>query len=188
MSRNDLLTGAASARTNHVIDTRDRSFLTRLYYFRHNITLCCVEIPLHGVDAIKRLAISYWNKERHVKHYGIAMSKDSSDNAFPQRLREARRIRDYDQATLAIKAGLPTASISHFENGSRKPSFDNLRKLAKALNASTDYLLGRADQIDIATSGDPLFRHMQNISGRDREIAEDFLKVLANKNRQEDRK
>ena len=114
------------------------------------------------------------------------MRENAPDDVFPQRLREARQLRAYDQATLAARAGLPTASISHFESGSRKPSFDNLRRLAKALDASTDYLLGRV--ADIGGSGaasDPLYRHVQNLTGRDREIAEDFLEVLANKNRKE---
>jgi len=112
------------------------------------------------------------------------MSENSVHDMFPVRLKAARQMRGLGQAELAVKAGLPAASISHFEGGSRKPSFDNLRRLAKALNASTDYLLGRVD--DIGGSGvasDPLYRHVQNLSGRDREIAEDFLKVLSDKNR-----
>ena len=62
---------------------------------------------------------------------------------FPQRLRAARVKRRVSQGDLAAKAGLPPASISHFESGSAQTRLRHLRRLAQVLNASTDYLLGR---------------------------------------------
>ena len=100
---------------------------------------------------------------------------------FAERLREARRIRDLDQAELARRAGLPASSISHFEKGSRKPSFENLRRLATTLSVTTDFLLGRVNEPDAYTGADQLYRDVQNLSARDREIAEGFLKMLAEK-------
>ena len=52
---------------------------------------------------------------------------------------------------------MPASSIAHFETGTRKPSFDSLRRLANALEMTTDYLLGRVDEPDLAQAGDPLF-------------------------------
>lgn len=103
---------------------------------------------------------------------------------FRERLRAARELRKLSQAELALAAKLPTSSIAHFESGARKPSFDNLRRLAGALMVGTDYLLGRVDVPDMAAAGDPLFRHMANITGEDRTLAEDFLKMLADRNAQ----
>jgi transcriptional regulator with XRE-family HTH domain len=100
---------------------------------------------------------------------------------FPDRLRAARKLRDLEQAELASKAGLPPTSISHFEGGSRKPSFDNLRRLAQALNVTTDYLMGRADKPGISTASDQLYRDIQNLTDEDRELAKNFLALLANR-------
>jgi transcriptional regulator with XRE-family HTH domain len=98
---------------------------------------------------------------------------------FKDRLRSAREVRGLSQSELAAKAGLPASSISHFEAGSRKPSFDNLRRLAMALEASTDYLLGRVDDLTQTTEADPLYRDLKNLSESDRQAAKAFLKHLA---------
>lgn len=101
---------------------------------------------------------------------------------FRYRLRAARDLRGMSQGDLARKSALPPTSIAHFEGGARKPSFDTLRRLATSLNVTTDYLLGRVDAPDLADAGDPLFRHVARISDADRDIAEEFLKVLAERN------
>lgn len=74
---------------------------------------------------------------------------------------------------------MPASSIAHFETGTRKPSFDSLRRLANALEITTDYLLGRSEEPELAKDGDPLFRDMSKLTGNDREIAKDFLQMLA---------
>jgi len=99
---------------------------------------------------------------------------------FSERLREAREMRELTQIELGSKANLPSTSIAHFEAGSRKPSFDNLRKLAEALEVKTDYLLGRVDEPAMG-EGDIIFRDIGKLSAHDRAIAEKFLKVLADK-------
>ena len=83
---------------------------------------------------------------------------------------------------MAAKAQMPPSSIAHFETGTRKPSFESLRRLATALEITTDYLLGRADNPDLAQAGDPLFRDIGKLTGNDREIAKGFLKMLAERN------
>jgi transcriptional regulator with XRE-family HTH domain len=104
--------------------------------------------------------------------------KDQPDQ-FPNRLKSARDLRGWNQAELAAKAVMPPSSIAHFEAGARKPSFDTLRRLATALNVTTDYLLGRVDSPAVAESGDPLFRDVANLTGNDRELAKDFVNMLA---------
>ena len=71
--------------------------------------------------------------------------------------------------------------MSHFETGIRKPSFDNLRRLADALEVTTDYLLGRVTNTQALAGADKLHRHFDRLTTEDREIAEDFIKLLAEK-------
>jgi transcriptional regulator with XRE-family HTH domain len=108
---------------------------------------------------------------------------------FAARLRDAReRLRGLTQAQLAEKTGLPPTSISHFENeeGTRKPSFDNLRRLANALEVTTDYLLGRADEHRSddgkVIAEDALYRDAQNLTDADRDFAHAMIKKLLEKN------
>lgn len=107
------------------------------------------------------------------------MTERPSD-LFKDRLRAARDgLRGMSQVELAKATGLPPSSIAHFEGGTRKPSFDNLRKLATALNVTTDYLLGRVDAPDVAAAADPLYRYGAKLTEQDRSLAEDFMRMLA---------
>ncbi len=65
------------------------------------------------------------------------------ENKFPTILKNCRQDKNLNQTELARKTSLQPSAISHFEAGSRKPSFDNLIKLANALEVTTDYLLDR---------------------------------------------
>jgi transcriptional regulator with XRE-family HTH domain len=103
-------------------------------------------------------------------------------DVFRERLKKAREVRGWSQAELGEKAAMPGSSIAHFETGTRKPSFESLRRMANALEITTDYLLGRVDSPDLAQAGDPLFRDIGKLSGDDREIAKGFLEMLAKRN------
>lgn len=100
---------------------------------------------------------------------------------FPDRLRSARKLRALTQAELAAEAGLPPTSISHFEAGTRKPSLDNLRRLAQGLAVTADYLMGQADEPGISMASDQIYKDIQNLTDEDRELAKDFLAMLANR-------
>ena len=81
------------------------------------------------------------------------------------RLREARRAMGYTQATLAARAGLAPAAISHFENGGRRPSATNLERLADALSVSVDYLMDRdVSEQTTKPQYQAVFRHMAEMS------------------------
>lgn len=108
---------------------------------------------------------------------------DAPSEIFQERLKAARDLRGLSQSDLAGLAKMPPSSIAHFETGSRKPSFDTLRKVANALEVTTDYLLGRTDDPALAQSGDPLYRDVGKLTTRDRELAKDFLKMLAERSR-----
>lgn len=111
---------------------------------------------------------------------------ESPSDIFRERLKSARELRGYSQEQLGARAGMPASSIAHFETG-RKPSFDSLRRLANALEITTDYLLGRVDSPELAQAGDPLFRDIGKLTGSDREIAKDFLGMLAKRNAKKDK-
>jgi len=116
------------------------------------------------------------------------IKKIAPSEIFPERLRAARKLRNMEQAELAAKAGLPATSISHFEAGARKPSFDNLRRLAQALTVTADYLLGQVDEPETSAAADPLYRDMQKLTEEDRTLAKDFLAMLASRKIQRDEK
>lgn len=77
---------------------------------------------------------------------------------------------------------MPPSSVAHFESGNRKPSFDTLKTLANVLHVTTDYLIGRADSHSDSQVADTLYRDVAKLSGNDREIAADFVKMLADRN------
>ena len=105
----------------------------------------------------------------------------ASPEVFPVRLREARGLRQLSQGELAQKTGLQPSAVSHFETGARKPSFDNLRRLADALKVTTDYLLGRVDTIEALAGPDQLHRDYSQLSSADREVADQMMALLAAK-------
>ncbi|QQB51549.1 helix-turn-helix transcriptional regulator [Delftia acidovorans] len=112
----------------------------------------------------------------------MSMSTPSSPSeVFPERLRRAREYRGLNQADLAAKAGMQPSAISHFETGTRKPSFDNLRILADSLDVTTDFLLGRVDEFKALAGADRLHRHYEALDGSDRKMADDLIMMLANR-------
>lgn len=101
--------------------------------------------------------------------------------AFPDRLRSAREYRGLTQGQLAERSDLQPSAISHFETGTRKPSFDNLRLLADTLDITTDYLLGRVDDLKGLAGADTLHRHYSSLQQDDRKFADDLITLLASK-------
>ncbi len=110
------------------------------------------------------------------------MSESSSPSTiFPYRLRCAREYRGLTQSELAEHAGLQPSAISHFETGTRKPSFDNLRLLADTLDVTTDYLLGRVAEFKELAGADKLHRHYDALQEVDRKFADALITHLAGK-------
>lgn len=102
------------------------------------------------------------------------MPKSSASASFGLRLRSIREDRDLSQSELAKGAGMQPSAIAHFEADRRKPSFDNVRALAKALQVSADYLLGTGA---VATA----FRDEQKLSAKDREFIQGVIDTMVNK-------
>jgi transcriptional regulator with XRE-family HTH domain len=70
------------------------------------------------------------------------MSHDTIVNTFRRRLRLVRLDAGMTQAELGAKLKVHHSQISQWERGARLPGLHSLRRLAKALGTSTDYLLG----------------------------------------------
>jgi transcriptional regulator with XRE-family HTH domain len=117
------------------------------------------------------------------------MNDKQATEIFMERLKTARELRGFNQTELANRAGLPPSSVSHFESGPRRPSFENLKKLATALNVTTDYLLGRADipEASSETVG-RIHRDMHKLTADDLKLTEEFVDMLARRNQPPDRK
>jgi transcriptional regulator with XRE-family HTH domain len=64
------------------------------------------------------------------------------------RLKYARKAKGYTQEELASKVNVTKGTISNYENGHSTPSNEMLKDLADILNTSTDYLLGRTNELD----------------------------------------
>jgi transcriptional regulator with XRE-family HTH domain len=71
---------------------------------------------------------------------------------FSERLKELRKQAQLTQVELASKLGIVQSSYADWERGKKKPTQDNLVKIAQILNVSVDYLVGnseeKADELD----------------------------------------
>ena len=108
-------------------------------------------------------------------------------HVFCKRLRAARELCELNQGQLAHRSKLQASAVSHFETGARKPSFDNLKRLADALNVTTDYLLGRVDDPAGLAGAERIHRHLGQLTGSDRKTAEDMIEMLAKRAEQRNR-
>lgn len=59
------------------------------------------------------------------------------------RIAEQRKLLGLNQEELATKLNISQKSISKYENGARRPSYEVLIAMADIFGVSTDYLLGR---------------------------------------------
>ncbi|MBT4639539.1 MAG: helix-turn-helix transcriptional regulator [Deltaproteobacteria bacterium] len=90
------------------------------------------------------------------------------------------------QSDLARISGLQPSAISHFENGRRSPSFENLKKIADALSVSIDYLIGR--DADTGAGGPTIqriFRGASEMSKSDLDTFAEMAEMLAAKKKKE---
>lgn len=107
-------------------------------------------------------------------------------NDFPARLKATRELRKLTQAELSRVAGLPSTTISHFESGSRKPSFDNLKRLTRVLTVSTDYLMGVVDEPNSLVAASRIARHLSNATEAELLMLEAVAKSLADQRSKKD--
>ncbi len=61
------------------------------------------------------------------------------------RLRQLRRARGYTQVKMQLLTGIDQSDYSKLENGKRYYTFEQLKRIAIALDTSMDYLAGLTD-------------------------------------------
>ncbi len=71
--------------------------------------------------------------------------------SFSEKLKDARENLDISQAELAEKVGLSQRSITAYENENTIPRGNTLKKLARALNVTVEYLIN--DEVENPQAG-----------------------------------
>lgn len=64
---------------------------------------------------------------------------------FSERLKNLRKQAHLTQVDVAEKLGISQPAYASWERGAKKPTQDNLVKIAQVLNVSIDYLVGNSD-------------------------------------------
>ena len=65
---------------------------------------------------------------------------------FSERLKELRKKANVTQVEVAEKLGISQPAYASWERGIKKPTQENLVKIAQVLNASVDYLVGNSEE------------------------------------------
>lgn len=65
---------------------------------------------------------------------------------FSERLKKLRKDTGLTQVDVASKLGISQQAYASWERGAKKPTQDNLVKIAQILNVSVDYLVGNSQE------------------------------------------
>ena len=65
---------------------------------------------------------------------------------FSERLKKLRKNAGLTQVDVAEKLGISQPAYGSWERGIKKPTQDNLVKIAQVLNVSVDYLVGNSEE------------------------------------------
>lgn len=96
---------------------------------------------------------------------------------FSERLKDLRKQAGLTQVDVAEKLGISQPAYASWERGVKKPTQENLVKIAQILNVSIDYLVGNSDEkSDELDNIELLFR--MNSKGLTEEEKEIFKKEL----------
>jgi len=95
----------------------------------------------------RRLYMRGYNGWQETIEEGLLMSKKKiqlkeGEEGFGERLEKLRKAAGYSLRELAAEVGISHRMLIHYEKHAGSPSSQLLPKLAKALNVSTDQLLG----------------------------------------------
>lgn len=83
---------------------------------------------------------------------------------FADRLKEARKQKKISQEKLSEMLNVSQSAISSYESGARKPDIDFLPQIAKALDVSVSYLLGRDEEQPQAVEDAERQRYMSKLT------------------------
>lgn len=96
---------------------------------------------------------------------------------FSERLKDLRKQAELTQVDVAGKLGISQQAYASWERGVKKPTQDNLVKIAQILNVSVDYLVANSENKDDELDNIELLFRM-NSKGLTDEEKEIFKKEL----------
>lgn len=96
---------------------------------------------------------------------------------FSERLKDLRKQAHLTQVDVAEKLGISQPAYASWERGVKKPTQENLIKIAQILNVSVDYLVGNSDNTEDKLDNIELLFRM-NSKGLTEEEKEIFKKEL----------
>ena len=96
---------------------------------------------------------------------------------FSERLKKLRKQEQLTQVDVAEKLGISQPAYASWERGVKKPTQENLVKIAQILNVSVDYLVGNSDNTEDELDNIELLFRM-NSKGLSDEEKEIFKKEL----------
>lgn len=99
---------------------------------------------------------------------------------FKDQLKEERNRKKLSQNELANTIGVHVTNISRYERGENRPTIDVLKKLADALDVTTDYLMnGSTNDLAGESISDKellsLFKRVNTLSNDKKEVVKEFL-------------
>ena len=91
---------------------------------------------------------------------------------FSERLKKLRKDAGLTQVDVANKLGISQPAYASWERGIKKPTQDNLVKIAQILNVSVDYLVGNSQEtLDELDNIELLFRmNSKGLTNEEKEI------------------
>lgn len=107
-----------------------------------------------------------------------------SNDEFGPRLEQFRNDAGLSQTELAKKVQTSQSAISQMESGERKPSFDMLRRLARALAVSPGHLLGEEVE-ELKPEEQAYFRQFRSLPKEAKEELSEFAEYLRQKHKKQ---
>lgn len=100
-------------------------------------------------------------------------------SVFSERLVALMREKDINQKELAKKAGITESAMSYYVKGDRVPRSDILTRITKALETTTDYLLGTSDSSSAVMQEELKYlqRNLGKLDEKQLKRAENILKA-----------
>lgn len=89
---------------------------------------------------------------------------------FKEILQDLLSEKGINQKQLSISASIPPTTISGWLNADRLPDYNALIKLSNFFNVSTDYLLGRTDELGAVVMPSPA----PQLTGEEKKLLDNF--------------
>ena len=108
------------------------------------------------------------------------LNAEIKEESFSKKLREIRRRKNLSQAEMGKILGLHYTHISRYERGVSKPTVESLKRIAEALEVTTDYLIeDKPDKAAKAKIEDRMlleqFHEIEKLSEEDKYIVKELL-------------